>query len=503
MFDIGEAIETRHGVIDRLRLQHRASAVAHAEEIFSLTELFRQHCRNDAAVGVNPARAGEFATTEAATALRMTEAAVSGLIDIGLALDHELPITRAAFAIGDIDLPHVRVIVNAVINVDPAVIAEIEQRLVDAAMGMNPTRLRHNARRWIAARDPHGEKKRREHRVADRDVRIKHLGDGVADVDGLLPAIGAQTLAMRLREMSMSVCAYDPRTFAQRRADALVALADGSGQLSCSCGRDDCPVSDTPIAAPRKPLIQVGVSLDTLLKLREYPGFLAGCGAVDADLVRELAKDGRWEVLLAAADAAVEITDPETDTQRRTYAPSVALARWIRARDGHCRFPGCIVPAALCDIDHTCPFCPDNPDEGGLTERENTACLCRRHHRLKTDGDNGRNGWRVRQIGRGRLQWTSPSGQKIITTPAGAGYLFPDNIPDPIPPAPEPVHEPDIPAELPSCTSPDVLDRYFGPHSKSWIEEDLRYLLSTHIPPEIKARLPDPPRTDLDEPPPF
>lgn len=506
MFDIGEVIETRHGVVEQLRLQHRTIAAAQAEEIFTLTELYRQHCRTDAAVGINPAHAGQFANTEAAVALRMTEASVSGLIDIGLALDHDLPITRAAFALGDIDLTHVRVIVTATLNVDPAVIADIEQRLVDAATGMNPARLRHTAKRWIAARDPHGEKKRRDHRVEGRDVRTKQCGDGVADLDGLLPAAGAQTLAMRLREMSMAVCARDPRTHAQRRADALVALADGSGALTCTCDRDDCPAT-TPANTPRTPLIQVGVSLETLLRLREYPGFLSGCGAVDADLVRELATDGRWEILLAAADNAVDTTQAETtaaesDAQRHTYKPSVALARWIRARDGHCRFPGCVVPAALCDIDHTCPFNHTCPERGGLTEAGNTACLCRRHHRLKTDADNNRNNWRVRQIGSGRLEWTTPSGDTIITTPAGTGYLHPTDLPEPLPPIPDPVHPPfDIPAGLPPCTDPATLARYFGPNATSRLEEDLDYILTTHIPPEKPN--PPPPRGDPNEPPPF
>ena len=503
MFDIGGAVETRKAVVDRLRALHRATAIAQAEEAFALTELFHRHCHNDIAVGVNPAHAGQFASDEAATALHMSEASVSGLIDIGLALEHELPLTRAAFTVGDIDLAHVRVIVAAVVNVDPVVIADVEQQLVDAAMSSTPVRLRHKARRWIAARDPKGERERRRRRTEDRDVRTEQLGDGVARLDGILPAVGAQTLAMRLREMSKSVCGFDPRTFSQRRADALVALADGSGELRCACGRPDCAVSGRAIGTPRKPLIQVGVSLDTLLKLREYPGFLSGAGAVDADLARDLAKDGRWELLVAAADAALQ-PNSETNSQTTTYKPTAALDRWIRARDAHCRFPGCNVSAAMCDIDHTCAFRPDAPDEGGLTERENLACLCRRHHRLKTDADNGRNSWRVRQIGCGRLEWTAPSGERIITTPTGADYLIPQNMPEPLRDRTAPAHETvEIPAGLPECTAPHVLERYFGPSAESWVEQDLEFLLSTLIPPELESNPLVSANIDPDEPPPF
>ena len=84
--------------------------------------------------------------------------------------------------------------------------------------------------------------------------------------------------------------------------------------------------------------------------------------------------------------------------------------------------------------DHT------DPRQGGRTIRTNGACLCRRHHRLKTDGENRPGGWRVRQVdGRGRLAWTTPAGEVIVTDPEGAQFLWPEPdllIPPPPPPAP-------------------------------------------------------------------
>ena len=114
----------------------------------------------------------------------MTEAAANGLIDIGLVLDNDLPLTQAAFAIGDISLAHVRVLCSVIEGVDREVIAQIEERLVAAAKRQNPTRLRQTARRIIARHDPHGDRKRRERRVEDRDVRVRHSSDGVSFLDG-------------------------------------------------------------------------------------------------------------------------------------------------------------------------------------------------------------------------------------------------------------------------------------------------------------------------------
>jgi hypothetical protein len=48
-------------------------------------------------------------------------------------------------------------------------------------------------------------------------------------------------------------------------------------------------------------------------------------------------------------------------------------------------FPGCTVDARSCDLDHIDPYVP--PDDGGppgQTNLHTLACLCRRHHRLKT-----------------------------------------------------------------------------------------------------------------------
>ena len=52
----------------------------------------------------------------------------------------------------------------------------------------------------------------------------------------------------------------------------------------------------------------------------------------------------------------------------------------MRKRDLHCRLPGCATAARVCDLDHVVPF------PLGRTVLANLACLCRRHHRLKTHG---------------------------------------------------------------------------------------------------------------------
>ncbi|MGL5908992.1 MAG: HNH endonuclease, partial [Phycicoccus sp.] len=95
--------------------------------------------------------------------------------------------------------------------------------------------------------------------------------------------------------------------------------------------------------------------------------------------------------LLAAAVVGI-LTDPDTrfrvtggpvgradgtPERRRTYRPGRALAATVRARDGHCRFPGCSVPARRCQLDHVVRY-PDGP-----TIEANLCALCPTHHAFK------------------------------------------------------------------------------------------------------------------------
>jgi hypothetical protein len=143
----------------------------------------------------------------------------------------------------------------------------------------------------------------------------------------------------------------------------------------------------------------------------DRPGYLEGYGVIDAEQVRALA---------AAAASLPVVADPLTSAmQALRYQPSAALERAVRCRDLTCRFPGCHRRAVYCDVDHTIPFNHADPAAGGLTVLRNLKCLCRQHHRLKTFG-----GWRDIQLADGTVVWTSPSGRRYRTSPAGAD-LFP------------------------------------------------------------------------------
>ena len=86
---------------------------------------------------------------------------------------------------------------------------------------------------------------RRRTRIAARGRHVT-IGDrddvnGTTSLWGRLLATDAALLERRLTQMIDGVCDQDARTTAQRRADALGALAAGAAQLACTLRRAGLP----------------------------------------------------------------------------------------------------------------------------------------------------------------------------------------------------------------------------------------------------------------------
>ncbi|MBC7723908.1 MAG: HNH endonuclease [Burkholderiaceae bacterium] len=72
---------------------------------------------------------------------------------------------------------------------------------------------------------------------------------------------------------------------------------------------------------------------------------------------------------------------------RDSYVVPKDARRWLQVRDETCRAVGCSKPASRCDIDHTVWW-----HEGGVTNYNNLAHLCQKHHTQKEETD-----WTVTQ----------------------------------------------------------------------------------------------------------
>lgn len=351
---------------------------------------------------------------EVAAALRVSLGRAGSFISYGLAM-RDLPRVAAVFAAGEIDMSMFSTVVyRTELVTDDAARARVDQTLAGAIAGwpsMSRGKLTREIDRIVNAVDPDAVRRASE-QTRDRDVTIWHNADGTADLSGRLLGADAHALDVRLDALAAGVCADDPRTKAQRRADALGALAAGADRLSCRCEGGHCPA----LAGPRPSagvVIHVVAEQSSIEGRTDKPALLLGANTlISAGALRELAGRTRLRPVSAPGEA-----EPR-------YRPSAALADFVRARDVTCRAPGCDRPATVCDLDHTVPYA-----EGGCTHASNLKCLCRFHHLLKTFW-----GWADRQLPDGTVIWTVPDGQTYTTTP-GSASLFPAlSVPTPPPP---------------------------------------------------------------------
>jgi hypothetical protein len=324
-----------------------------------------------------------------------------------IALRERLPRIAEVFAQGLIDFRVMAAVVSRTELVgDRELIAKLDAAIARHApkwMRLSEPKLVERIDWWVLRFDPAGRRVSSEH-SENRYVDIAATDAGLAGVWAQLHATDGAALDQKLDALAATVCPADPRTKAQRRADALGAVVAGLPGLHCQCGAPHCAAAQ-PRPAPTV-MIHVLAQQASISGESPTPGYLPGFGPLPATALREIAATAKIKPLVMPS------TNPEPG-----YRPSAALTEFVRLRDLTCRFPGCDEPAERCDVDHTVPF-PLGP-----THPSNCKLLCRYHHLLKTFYT-GVGGWADRQRADGTVQWISPSGHTYTTQP-GASFFFP------------------------------------------------------------------------------
>jgi hypothetical protein len=394
-------------LLQRVCSATRAEACAAADRLVAIGELF---CLRMREAGETPDWAidtTDEVCAEISAALSISNGLAASHLRYARALRERLPLVGRAFIAGDIDDATFRTLVfRTGLIVDDDVLARVDEQLSQRVPHWGPmdrNRLHARIDKIVAAADTDAVRRRPE-RIAEREVFVGDVDNGLAEISATVFAPHAHAFSDRLTALARTVCEADPRSIKQRRADALDVLTAGGDRLGCQCGCCDCPAASAKPASAV--VIHVVADQSTVDGVGQTPAAMIGYeGLIPPELVAELAKAARLRPLIHPADSS-----PETG-----YVPSRALADFIRCRDLTCRFPGCDQPATVCDLDHTIPY-----GAGGPTQAGNVKCLCRRHHLLKTFL-----GWGDEQLRDGTVIWTSPSGERYVTTP-GSALIFPD-----------------------------------------------------------------------------
>ena len=361
------------------------------------------------------------------------------------------PATLAAWEAGRITRGHATAVLRCGTALPRDGRAEFDAAAAELCVGQSVGRVKDRLEHLAQELHPRTLAERHAKAREERRVSVTPLRDGMSELVATLPTLLAEGISDRLNEQASSIidarnaprddgadadagdAEPDCRTRDQIRADILCDMlltasplvdptidGDGNGTLGMIrakvqvvvpaltlLGKDDDPANDTTTAD------------------------LVGSAPIDPSTARALAGvTASWERLVVHPVSGQVLC---TDSYRRT----ASMARFLKARDRHCRFPGCRRPAIRCELDHTIDFAL-----GGPTDIRNLCHLCQRHHSMKQFTS-----WGVRQLGGGVLEWTSPTGRIYIDhppaplvrfMPSGGGAPPPDEGGGAPPPDPAP-----------------------------------------------------------------
>ncbi|MGV8895091.1 MAG: DUF222 domain-containing protein [Rhodoglobus sp.] len=337
--------------------------------------------------------------TELACALRLPERTTETLIAHSSILAAQLPATLEALQRGEITYRHAQSMADHAASLPADETVAFETALISAARTLTVAAFDRRARVQRERMNPESIRARHEASVADRSISVTPDRDGMAWLNAYIPAAEALAIHNRLGTIAGTLnVADEPRTVAQLMADVLVDLLVDGELVS--------PDGEHSIGRGIRAAVMVTVPVLALLGLEAPPATLEGYGPIDAETARALAA--------TAPGFSRILTHPESGTVlsvgRDRYSAPADLRRYLRVRDGTCRFPGCGRLAVNCDLDHTVEW-----HTGGPTDHDNLAHLCPGHHHLRHH-----TGWSVVHVGDGVLQWTSPLGRSYTTHPAVA-----------------------------------------------------------------------------------
>jgi len=372
-------------VLERIEQHERALQAARLTTLAHGLEMLMELKRGPEKPGPSFELSYRALRAEVATALSVSEQTVDRELSLASTPIRQYPTVALALSSGEVSLAHTRVIADAgvIVNGDAKREAFTEQ-VLDIAAQETPGRLRPIARRLAESFAAETIATRHREARGQRRVCVYDGEDGMADLLAHLPAEQAHAIFDRLTQIGkrvqraeaehesrpaqpeIQVTTETPRCLDEIRADALSDLL---------LAADPPMVAGTGVEAIRG-RVQVTVPLEGLLPglgleaeeandSESTTAILSRHGPTSVEVARELAGAvGAWELARTDREGGTVISVDQ-------YRPSERMKRLLVARDEHCRFPGCRVPAQRCDLDHTV-----DAARGGATATDNLAHLC-------------------------------------------------------------------------------------------------------------------------------
>jgi hypothetical protein len=360
----------------------------------------------------------EYAVEELAAALNLSYAAGLNLVSEAVELCYRLPRLWALVQSGALQAWKARQVARETTNLSRRAVDFVDRHAATTGRHNHLPPLRpliHEARLQC---DPDQAAAVEQAALDARGVWFdQRESTATTQVTATLDTLDALDLDASISDLAATMGALgDDRSLDVRRASALGMLAHPQRALDLVQGTaGSMDGTDTSVAAAAAPLSGLNGSRATLYLhitaadlaacTRSEHGGTQGGGSVERLGTATLDLLKNW--LQRTQGVTVRpVLDLSRDDAVDQHDPTHAIRETVILRDRRCVFPGCTVSARRCDLDHITAYL--SPDEGGppgQTSPANLACLCRRHHRMKTFA-----GWTYRRTVDGYL-WVSPHGR--------------------------------------------------------------------------------------------
>ncbi|WP_240617098.1 HNH endonuclease signature motif containing protein [Nocardioides speluncae] len=279
-----------------------------------------------------------------------------------------------AVAEGSVNLAQARVIARALdelpSDLDPALRAQAEEHLVEAAKEYRPDQLRVLGRRILDVIAPEvGEAEeakqltREEERAWEAvSLTLTRRGDGTTRLAGVLPDAAASRLATYLD------------AFTSPRQHATVAPQDRARGQAFIALLEHLDPAKLPDHGGDATTVMVTINHDALTRDLASAGLVGTDDKITASEARRLACTA--QIVPVVLGGKSEILDLGR-TRRLFNAPQ---RKALRLRDQQCRGENCSVPAQWCEAHHLSPW-----SRGGKTNLTDGILLCSHHHHRAHD----------------------------------------------------------------------------------------------------------------------
>ena len=375
-----------HELVELMQAESRLVSIFEGAKLSSMAEMAHSPPSDDQSEPERESIPDEFAAMEVAAALTLTRRAAE--TELGLALSLRGPLLRVGEALkaGALDGRKARLLFRQLDHLSPTTSEAVLDRVLDVAGDLTTGQLSARVARIALELDPTGEEQGYQ---AGRDDR-KVVAGANPDNTGFFALYGADPTEVASAQRFINMMARhlktadETRTLDQIRHDVAIDLLRGKWMNSPGQSGG----------------VQLVVTVETLAGWSEAPGDIEGFGPVMAEMARKAAAenaDGDWTFVAVDNGKAVA-----TGTLARR--PTAAMKRYLHANYPTCRFMGCRMPAAECDIDHIHPY-----SKSGRTALGDLVPLGRHHHRGKHASE-----WRPRLREDGSVVWTSPHGHTYV-----------------------------------------------------------------------------------------